>query len=64
MRDLYIAVSSTKWYTQTHAGFDRGVSWLNILRYKNMELTLTTRQLHSRELFAAAALPTARPTQS
>ena len=37
---------------------------VQIVRYKNIELTLTTRQLHSRELFAAAALPTARRTQS
>ena len=37
---------------------------VKIVRYKNIELTLTTRQLHSRELYAAGALRTARPTQS
>ena len=42
----------------------RGVSWLKIVRYKNIELTLTTRQLHSRELLLLLPLPTARPTQS
>ena len=42
----------------------RGVSWLKIVRYKNIELTLTTRQLHSRELFAAAALPAVKLSAS
>ena len=42
----------------------RGVSWLSIVCYKNIELTPTTRQLHSRELCAAATLRSARPTQS
>ena len=37
---------------------------VKIVRYKNIELTLTTRQLHSRELCAAATLRSARPTQS
>ena len=37
---------------------------VKIVRYKNIELTLTTRQLHSCELYAAGALRTARPTQS
>ena len=36
---------------------------VKIVRYKNIELTLTTRQLHSRELCPAAALPSTRPTQ-
>jgi hypothetical protein len=35
-------------------GVSRGLV-VKLLRYKNIKLTLTTRQLHSRELFAAAA---------
>ena len=37
---------------------------VKIVRYKNIELTLTTRQLHSRELFAAAALPAVKLSAS